>query len=82
MIEKLIDPEHFCGGPEYDALTKRIVEIRRELGELLDVAGKELLDQMSIAYIRQQEALRSSSFTDGFCTAAELALEILKHRSA
>ncbi len=81
MIEQLIDMEESYGKPKYSKATERIIKIRRLLESQLNQEGCELVDQLACTYVEQSLTLIKEAFINGFCTAAEIALEILQHKS-
>lgn len=81
MIERFMDLEHIRDSLEYSQTTKRIVELRHQLGHQLNQEDRELLDHLAGVYLEQSQILIKEAFVSGFCTAAEMALEILRHKS-
>ncbi len=41
--------------------------------------GKDLLEQISDAYLHQNVIVIRDAFTDGFCAAIEIMLEVFSH---
>jgi len=80
MIEKLIDPEHFYGKPEYNRLSEQIFQIKQQLCNQLDQEGREKLEQLTDLFMRQENAALYDAFEDGFWTAVELMLEFQQHK--
>jgi len=76
-----MDEERPYGEPEYDRLSERIVRLKRELAEQLGQAGKDELEQLTEAYLKQSNILMRDTFYDGFCCAADLMLDYLKWQS-
>lgn len=79
MIKRLMDLERLCGNPEYIEMSEQVVQLKQKLSEHLDQEGKELLDQMSDAYLRQNGIALELVFSDGFCSAVGLMLDYLRH---
>lgn len=79
MIERLINLERPYGEPEYSKLSKQITMLQEQLAKQLNQEGKEWLEQLSDAYIRQSTAILYGAFADGFWSAVELMLEF-QHR--
>lgn len=81
MIERLIHSDQPCEGPEYRKRSEQIIQLKQELCRQLDQQGKQQLDQLTDLYLEQTASLTKRSFTEGFCTAVDLALDYFKHRS-
>lgn len=75
MIERLINLERTYGGPEYSRLTEEISQLKNLLCGQLDQEGAQWLEQLTDAYMRQENAALSDAFAEGFWTAVELMLE-------
>ena len=80
MIERLINPERPYGDPEYSRLSEQITQLRQELITQLDQEGKNRLEQLTDAYLRQESAVLRDAFSDGFWSAVKLVLEFLQRR--
>lgn len=80
MIGRLINPERPYGDPEYSRLSEQITQLRQELIIQLDQEGKNRLEQLTDAYLRQESAVLRDAFSDGFWSAVELVLEFLQRR--
>lgn len=75
MIERLMNPERPYGEPEYSRLSEQITQLKQELIIQLDQEGRERLEQLTDAYLRQENAVLRDAFADGFWSAVELMLE-------
>lgn len=80
MIERLMDLEHLCCGPEHVEMSKQLAQLKQKLSERLDREGKELLERISDAYLNQNNDLLECVFSDGFCAAVGLMLDYLTHK--
>jgi len=80
MIERLMDLERPCRDSAYIELSEQIVQLKQELSKHLDQEGKELLDRLSEAYLKQSGIMLKRAFSDGFCVTVGLTLDYLKHR--
>ena len=78
MIERLINLERICEGPEYRKFSIQIIQLKRELYSQLDQRGKEQLEELTNVYLAQSSAILERSFTAGFCAAVELAADCLE----
>lgn len=81
MIERLINLERTYGGPEYSRLTEEISQLKNLLCGQLDQEGAQWLEQLTDAYMRQENAVLREAFADGFWTAVKLMLEFERWRS-
>jgi len=68
-----------CGEPEYSEISAEIEKLEQRLSELLPAESRNLLERLTSASIRRENVLAEDEFVEGFCTAAEMALEIYKH---
>lgn len=75
MVERLINLERPYGEPEYSRLSEQITQLKQELIIQLDQEGRERLEQLTDAYLRQENAVLRDAFADGFWSAVELMLE-------
>lgn len=78
MIERLMNPEHPYGEPDYSRFSKHITDLRKQLQGQLDRKSQNLLEQLCNTYIRQGNAMLPDAFADGFWSAVELMLEYKK----
>ena len=78
MIERLMNPEHPYGEPDYSRFSKHINDLRQQLQRQLDRKSQNLLEQLCNTYIRQGNAMLPDAFADGFWSAVELMLEYKK----
>lgn len=79
MIEKLLDEEYPYGEPEYSRIAKQITGLKTSLEMQLTPEGKDLLEQISDAYLHQNTIVIKDAFMDGFCTAFEIILDVFSH---
>ena len=75
MIERLINLECTYGGSEYSKLTEQIFRLKNLLCGQLDQEGTQWLEQLTDAYMRQENAALRDAFAEGFWAAVELMLE-------
>lgn len=75
MIERLINLERPYGEPEYSRLSEQITQLKQGLIIQLDQEGRNRLEQLTDAYLRQENAVLRDAFADGFWSAVELMLE-------
>ena len=75
-----MDLEKRYGEPEYSRLTEEISQIQNTLAKLLSADGKALLTKLCDAYAQQNVSIMEDIFTEGFCTAVELAADMLQHK--
>ena len=75
MIERLINLERTYGGPEYSRLTEEISKLKNLLCGQLNQEGAQWLEQLTDAYMRQENDALRNAFAEGFWTAVELMLE-------
>jgi len=80
VIEWLMDLEHPCKDPRYHEWAEQIVQLKQNLDKQLNQEGISQLAQMMDAYARQEDAVLREAFTDGFCAAVELMLELYRNR--
>lgn len=80
MIERLINLERPYGEPEYSNLSKQIIRSKQELIAQLDQKGRERLEQLTDAYLRQENAVLRDAFAGDFWSALELMLEFLQRK--
>ena len=82
MIERLFDRECRYGEPGYGLALEEIISAKELLLGLLDNAGKEQMERLTDAYLRQENAMALGAFTEGFCIAAGLALDVREYLDA
>lgn len=80
MIERFINMERPYGEPAYSKQSEEISRLKNLLCSQLNCEGQECLEQLTNAYLRQENAVLRDAFTDGFWTAIELMLEFEKWR--
>ena len=81
MIERLVDLERQYGEPEYSKLSKQIIVLQEKLKKQLGPEGKEWLEQLCDAYIRQGTVILYDVFADGFWSAVDIMVEYLRHKN-
>lgn len=79
MIERLMKSEIRYGEPKYSKIDLEIREIKRALAKELDEDGLNLLESLSDAYLHQNSIQIEGAFVDGFCTAVDLILDVIRH---
>lgn len=80
MIERLMNQEWVCGESEYSELSAQIVLLKRQLCDQLTQQGKDQLDQLTDVCLNQFSILRDAAFIEGFCAAADVMTDYLKHK--
>lgn len=80
MIEQLINMERPYGEPAYSKQSEEISRLKNLLCSQLNCEDREHLEQLTNAYLRQENAVLRDAFADGFWTAVELMLEFEKWR--
>lgn len=75
MIERLMNPEYPYGEPKYSELSVKISELKGSLCGQLNQDGKDRLEQLADAYMRQENAALCGAFAEGFWAAVMLMLE-------
>lgn len=80
MIERFMNQERPYGEPKYSILSAEIAFLKHQLYEQLDQKGKDWLEQMTDAYMRQENAVLRDAFSEGFWSAVELALEFQQRK--
>jgi len=81
MIERLMNLEHPYGEPQYRNLSEQIISLKQQLFSQLNRQGKNQLDQLTGNYLAQLAALREAAFIDGFCSAVDLMIDYLEHKT-
>lgn len=81
MIARLINLERPYGEPKYSSLSEEISRLRNQLNDLLDQQGVRWLEQMTDAYMKQEDAVLRDAFAEGFWSAVELMLEFERRKS-
>jgi len=79
MIERLMKPEIRYGEPKYSKIELKICETKQALAKRLDEDGLKLLENLSDAYLTQTSVQIEEAFIDGFCTAIDLILDVIRH---
>lgn len=82
MLERLMDPERSYGEPAYSKLSVEIADLQQKLNGQLNKQGQAWLEELSYAYLRQENAMLPDAFADGFWTAVELMLEFKSWKSS
>ena len=82
MIERLMNLEYLYGEPQDRNLSEQIILLKQQLGRQLNQQGKDQLDQLTDNYLAQLAALREAAFIDGFCSAVDLMVDYLEHKTA
>lgn len=80
IIDRLMDPEHSYGEPEYSNLARSASCIQQELSLTLNPQENALLQQLIDLYTAQYTPLVRDAFRDGFCTAITLLNEVQYHK--
>lgn len=80
MIEQLMNQERPYGGSEYSRLSGEISRLRNQLNDLLDQEGVLQLEQLTDAYMKQEDAVLRDAFAEGFWSAVELMLEFERRK--
>lgn len=75
MIEKLMNPEHPYGEPQYSRLSEQINQLQQSISAQLPLQNQKQMEQLADAYIRRETAVLHDAFADGFWTGLELMLE-------
>lgn len=75
MIERLMNPEHLCNAPNCHKETDHIIQLKQRLCAQLSQQEKELVDQLTDAYMEQCSEFMSYAFIDGFCSSFDLLLD-------
>lgn len=81
MIERLLDAERSYGEPTYGKLSKEIVQLKDLLYNQLEQTGQGWLEQLTDAYLQQENAVLCDAFAKGFWSAMELMLEFYRGRT-
>lgn len=81
MLEQLMNPERPYGEPEYSRLSEQITQLKQELIIQLDQEGRNGLEQLTDAYLHQENAVLRDAFADGFWSAVELILEFQRRNN-
>ena len=79
MISKLMNQERPCEEPEYSKALVQIGELREKLWTQLNPEGQDLLEQLLDMTFHRESVSVESVFTEGFCTAIEMMLEVYRH---
>ena len=58
MIERFMDLEHIRDSLEYSQTTKRIVELRHQLGHQLNQEDRELLDHLALLKVDASQMIQ------------------------
>lgn len=82
MLEHLMNEERTYGEPVYSEQAKEITQIRQQVFMQLNAEGRDALERMSDAYMRQETAVLHDAFAEGFWTAVELMLEFYRKKKA
>ena len=78
VIKRLMNPEMAYGEPKYSELSIKITKMKQMLDEKLDADGRALLEQITEAHTRQENALVEDAYVAGFFTAVDLMLDYLR----
>lgn len=81
MIERLFPEDYPFGEPEYSKASEQIHKLQQSIGQRLDDDGKQDLEQLADAYLRQSNLAVRSAFTEGFRIAIELMLDVKRKPS-
>ena len=79
MIEKLFRPHIRYGEPEYSRQSAEIHQVSQALSKILAPDHLYLLEKLEECYLAREDAETRSAFAECFCSAAWLAVDILKH---
>ena len=80
MIERLFDDSEPSHDPACEAARKEVLEAETAVQMLLGDAGFPALERLSQANAQLLGASTRQVYTQGFCDAAELGLDVLRHR--
>ena len=78
MIARLINQGYPFGEPTYTETAKQIGEMKEKISAQLDDNGKDILEQICNAHLKQCNAVLESAFVEGFCTATDLFTDYLE----
>lgn len=76
MIEQLSDVQRLNNNIHFRETEEQINKILLLLHQQLEKTGRDLLEQLSTSYAHQYDV----AFQEGFCSAIELAIDLLKIR--
>lgn len=78
MIQRLFDKARPYRSQGYTEASKRILDAEDALKVLLDQEDRQLLERLTNAYGDREGTVGLEAFTNGFCAAVLLAVDILQ----